>query len=246
MDIQTQTARPSGFVKTGSSASVTAGTNLAPALSWFDANRAWVIRLSILAGAALLVALAATLYITTQSAKAESGLSEAMDIYDAPLRQAGQPVEPGVQSYATAAERARAANPLFAHVADSYGLFKAGANARYFAGLTAEDMGQTAQAEADLKKAAGYHQSGLSSLAKLALASLYRRTGRTSQAVDVYQQLIAKPTLTVPLSMARLELAETYEATRPEEARRLYALIKDQDKTSAAAQIASQKLEGKK
>jgi hypothetical protein len=58
--------------------------------------------------------------------------------------------------------------------------------------------------------------------------------------------LIAKPTLTVPISTARLALAETYEATRPDEARRLYALIKDEDKTSAAAQIAAQKLDGKK
>ena len=80
----------------------------------------------------------------------------------------------------------------------------------------------------------------------MALAGLYRQTNQQSQAIALYQQLIAKPTLTVPVSMARLQLAETYEATQPEEARKLYAQIKDQDKTSAAAQIAAQKLEGKK
>jgi lipopolysaccharide biosynthesis regulator YciM len=169
-----------------------------------------------------------------------------MDVYDAPLRQPGQPVDPSAASYATAADRAKAANPLFEQAANQYGLFKAGANARYFAGLTAADMGQTAQAEADLKKAADFREAGLSSLAKLALAGLYRQTNQQSQAIALYQQLIAKPTLTVPVSMARLQLAETYEATQPEEARKLYAQIKDQDKTSAAAQIAAQKLEGKK
>ncbi len=106
-------------------------------------------------------------------------------------------------------------------------------------------MGQTAQAEADLKQVAG-SGNGLGALAKLALASIYRQTNRQQQAVELYQQLIAKPPVTVPVSTARLELAETYEATRPDEARRLYAQIKDEDKTSAAAQIAAQKLDGKK
>ena len=239
MDTQIQqTARPSSFVKAG-------GATAVPALSWFEANRARIIQLSIAAAVVVLVAIAAGTYISSTSAKAESAFSDAMDVYDAPLRQPGQPVDPSAPSYATAADRAKVANPLFQQVADKYSWFAAGANARYFAGLTAEDLGQNSQAEADLKKVAGAHDSALASLAKMALASLYRRTNRQQEAVDLYQQLIAKPTLTVPLSMARLALAETYESTKPEEARKLYAQIKDQDKTSAAAQIASQKLDGK-
>ncbi len=240
MDTQIQQpARPSSFVKAGGSAP-------GPALSWFEANRALVLRGSILVVALILVGLAVGVFVSSQSAKAESAFSDAMDIYDTQLRQPGQPVDPNSPSYATAAERARAANPLFEQAADHFGFFQAGANARYFAGLTANDMGQTGQAEADLKKAAASHDAALSSLAKLALASLYRKTNRQQQAIDLYQQLIAHPTLTVPVSTARLQLAEIYEGTRPDEARRLYAQIKDGDKTSAAAQIASQKLDGKK
>jgi tetratricopeptide (TPR) repeat protein len=239
VNIQVQhPAKPSSFVQAG-------GATAGPALSWFDANRAQIIRLSVIAVAVVLVAVAAGVYISNQSAKADSAFSDAMDVYDTPLTQPGQPADPNQKTYATAADRAKVAYPLFAQVASSYGLFEAGKNAEYFAGLTSEDLGQTAQAEADLKKAAD-GSSALGSLAKLALASLYRQTNRQQQAIDLYQQLIAKPTLTVPLSTARLELAETYEATRPEEARKLYALIKDQDKTSAAAQIAAQKLDGKK
>ncbi len=239
MDIQIQqTARSSSFVRAGGSAP-------GRTLSWFDVNRALIVRLSIVVVAVLMVALAAGLYLSSQSSKAESAFSSAMDVYDTPLRQPGQPVDPNSPSFSTAAERAKAANPLFAQAAGKYGFFKAGANARYFAGLTEEDMGQTAQAEADLKKVADAGD-GLGALAKMALASLYRKTNREQQAIDLYQQLIAKPTLTVPASTARLELAETYEATRPDEARRLYAQIKDTDKTSAAAQIAAQKLDGKK
>lgn len=239
MDTQIQqTAKPSSFVNAGGSA---AGRSL----SWVEANRALILRLSIVIAAVVLVAVVASVYVTTQTAKAESAFSDAMDVYDTPLRQAGQPVDPNTQTYATAAERAKAANPLFAQTASKYGMFRAGKNALYFAGLTAEDMGQDAQAEANLKKAAD-GSSGLSALAKMALASLYRKTNRQQQAIDIYQKLIANPTLTVPVSTARLQLAETYEATRPDEARRLYAQIKDGDKTSAAAQIASQKLDGKK
>ncbi len=240
MDTQIQqSAKPSSFIKAGGSSSV-------PSLSWFDAHRAQIIRIAAAVAAVVVLVVAASVYYTTQSAKAAEAFSNAMDVYDAPIQQPGQPSEPGTTAYASAADRAKVANPLFTKVAESYGLFKAGDNARYFAGLTAEDMGQTGAAEADLKKAADSHDSGLSALAKLALASLYRKTNRSQDAIALYQGLIAKPSLTVPVSTARLQLAEVYEATNPEEARKLYAQIKDQDKTSAAAQIAAQKLEGKK
>ena len=98
-------------------------------------------------------------------------------------------------------------------------------------------------AEAALQKAAGSHDSALAALAKMALAGLYRQTGRTGQAVDIYQELIKKPTNTVPASAAKLQLAAVYEATNPAQAKKLYAEIKDQDKT-AAGQIAAQKLNG--
>jgi tetratricopeptide (TPR) repeat protein len=240
VNIQThQPAKPSSFVKAG-------GAIPGPTLSWFEANRAQIIRLSVILVAVILVVLAVSLWASSQSAKAETAFSNAMDVYDTPLRQPGQPVEPNTPSYATAADRGKAANPLFEQAANQYGFFKAGANARYFAGLTAEDMGQTSQAEADLRKAADSRDSGLSALAKMALASLDRKTNRQADAIALYQHLIAKPTLTVPKSAAQLALAETYESTRPEEARRIYAQIKDEDKTTAAAQIASQKLDGKK
>ncbi|MGC2500530.1 MAG: coatomer subunit epsilon, partial [Silvibacterium sp.] len=76
-------------------------------------------------------------------------------------------------------------------------------------------------------------------------AGLYRQTGRDDQAVDLYRQVIKNPTLTVPASAAKLQLAGLYETTNPAEAKKLYAEIKDQDKTTAAGQIATQKLAGK-
>ena len=168
-----------------------------------------------------------------------------MDIYDSPLTQPGQPPIPNVKAYPSAAARAKDANPLFRDVAGKFSFFKAGANAEYFAGLTDEDMGRTAEAEAELKKASGSRDSGLAALAKMALASLYTNVGRQRDAASVYRDLIDHPTLTVSSNAARLALAASEETTNPQEARELYAKIKDTDKTTAAGQIAAQKLNGK-
>jgi tetratricopeptide (TPR) repeat protein len=220
-------------------------TATASGLDWLQENRT-----NTIASAIAVVVLAALIIISivvynSRSAHAASLFGQAMDIYSTPLAEPNQPTPPGITTYPTAAARAQAANPLFVQVADHYNWLKTGDNAEYFAGLTYLDMGQTANAETELKKAADSHDKGLAALAKVALAGLYRQTGRNDQAVDLYQQLINNPTLTVPASAAKLQLAGLYESTNPAEAKMLYAELKDRDKTTAAGQIAAQKLAGK-
>ena len=72
----------------------------------------------------------------------------------------------------------------------------------------------------------------------------YHQSGRDVEAIKLYQDLIAKPSDTVPASAAKLQLAELYEATKPAEARKLYAELEDKEKTTAAGQIAAEKLKG--
>jgi tetratricopeptide (TPR) repeat protein len=216
----------------------------ASSINWVDAHRSTLIKASIAAVALIVIVLAGVIAYNSRSERAENLFGQAMDIYNTPLTQPGQPAEPGAKTYASAADRAKDAHPLFEQVANNYSWFKAGANARYLAGMTAIDMGQTSAGESDLKLAADSHDHSVGALAKLALAGLYHQTGRNSQAIELYQQLIARPTLTVPASMAKLQLASLYETTKPAEAKRLYAEIKDQDKTTAAGQIATQKLQG--
>ncbi len=208
-------------------------------LSWIEIHRAQVIRASI----ALVVVLAAIIgggiYYEHQAAAASVALGQALEIYSSSLRQPGEP-EDG--SYKTTAERAQAANKIFAEVATKYGLFEAGKTAQYFVGLTDIDLGKIADAEASLKQVSGTYNKDLSALAKVALANLYMQTGKTPQAIDLYKELIAKPTDTVPASAAQLQLAEIYEKTDPQQARQIYAVLKDKDKTTAAGQIAAQKL----
>src|SRR5207245_452582 len=103
----------------------------------------------------------------------------------------------------------------------------------YFSGVTASTMGDTATAERDLKKVASSGDKDLAALAKFALASVYRRTNRPKEAIDLYKQLADKPTASVGKSMAEFELAALYqEQQQPKEAKRIYEqLQKDNPNT---------------
>jgi hypothetical protein len=212
-------------------------------VDWFQDNRSTVIRSCLAAIICIALLIAGIVVYSKRSAEAELGFGEAMDTYNAPLAQVGQPATPGERTFPTAAARATQANQQFVQVADKYGLFEAGKTARYFAGLTAIDLGQTGPAETYLTKVADGRDASLASLAELALANLYQQTNRNSQAVVLLNRLIAKPTNTVPADAARLQLASLYEKTNPSEANRIYAQLKSSK--SAAGQIATQKLQQK-
>ena len=87
--------------------------------SWVEDNRSTVIRWSIVAGVVLLIAVAAAVVYTQRSAAAEDALGAALDVYSAPLAQAGQPAQKN--SYSSSTERAKAANAQFVKVASDYG-----------------------------------------------------------------------------------------------------------------------------
>lgn len=211
-------------------------------LEWIGDNRSNVIAWGV--GIILAVALVVVSFIVFEKREdaANQLLGQAMDIYETPLTQPDQPVEPGQKTYATAADRAKAANPIFQQTADQYGWLTAGKMARYFAGITELDLGQQSAAAVDLEKASHTSDSNVASLAKIALANLDAQTGKNSDAVTLFQDVIAHPTTAVPKAAAQLQLAAMYETTNPQEARRLYAEIKDQNKDTDAGQIASQKL----
>jgi len=208
-------------------------------LSWIEFHRSQVIRASVVAVIILAAIIGSVAFYEHRSAQASLALGQALEIYNSPLRQPGEP-EDG--SYKTAADRAKAANQQFVDVANRYGSLEPGKVSRYFAGLTDIDLGKTADAEASLKEVAGSYNKDLSSLAKVALANLYVQTGKTPQAIDLYKQLIAKPTDTVPAAAAQLQLAALYEKTDSQQAKQIYAVLKDKDKATAAGQIAAQKL----
>ena len=213
-------------------------------VSWVTEHQSGVVRWLIWGGAALLVVVGVLVFLGVESSSAENALGAALDTYSAPLAPPGAPAPLG--GYATATDRAKAANRQFLAAVNKYGWLPEGARAHYFAGVTDIELGQTGSAESELKAATGTWNRNTANLAKLALAQLYHQTGRDSQAIDLYNQLIAKPSVTVSASVAQLDLANLYQAEgKQDQARVLWAKIKDADKDGMAGNIASQKLTGK-
>jgi tetratricopeptide (TPR) repeat protein len=212
-------------------------------LEWATENRQpLILWTSIIVGIILVAVLSIVIY-NSRSDAASAAFGAAMQTYQTPIAQEGQPVPPGTKTFKSAAERAKAANAQFLTVADKYGMMSDGKTARYFAGLTYMESGQTQQAEETLKKVAGGWDGNLGALAKFALAELYRSTNRDQQAIDTYNDLAAHPTSTVPYGIAKLALADLYTAeNKPDQAKKVYAELKDKDPKDPAGQIAAQRL----
>jgi len=219
----------------------------ASSMSWLSGHRAGVMRWTISVAVVIVVGAIALGYSSWNSVKADAALGVALDTYNAPLAQPGALPADGV--YTTATDRAKAANQQFLDIARQYGWLPEGAKAHYFAGITYQELSQTVSAEKELKTAAGAWSWGdrnLANLAKLALAGLYHQNSRDPEAIQIYNELAAKPSETVPAAVAQLDLADLYaEEGKVDQARKLWASIKDAEKDSMAGAIAAQKLGGK-
>lgn len=214
-------------------------------ISWVMEHRSRVIAASILAALVLFAAIGAAWLWNYRNDKANVALGDAMKTYDAAVVPAGTPTEPGTPTFTSSQARARAAYDKFHSVASQYGLTKAGQMAKYMAATSAINMGDLKTAESELKTVADSGNKDLASLAKLALAGLYRDQQRSSDALQLYKQLVDKPTDSVSKATAQLALAALYESTNQRaEAGKLYSEIMKNDPRSAAASIANQHLSG--
>ena len=212
-------------------------------LSWASENRRSVITTVTILFVVILVAVLSFVLYNHRSEQASTAFGAAMASYQTPIAQPGQPVPPGMKTFPSVVERAKAANAQFLAVANQYGLTPDGKLSLYFAGLTYIEAGQNASAEDALKKVAAGWNRDLSALAKLALAQLYRQTSRDAQAIEMYQQLTAKPATTVPAGLAQLQLAELYESEgKTADAKKIYAQLKDKDPKGPVGLEAAQKL----
>lgn len=216
------------------------------AVAWLQEHRSEAFLFIGILLAVLVIGIGSIMFYQHRQEKASIGFGEAMDIYSAPVAQPGTPAQPGVRTYPSSAARAQAANVKFEQVAQTYGSTDSGKNALYFSGICAMEMGQPAAAEKTLNKVVRDGDKNLAALANLALVNLYQQTGKTSQAVQLLNKMVAHPTTTVPASEAKLELAGIYENTNPQQARQIYAQLKDKDAKTAAGQIATQKLQALK
>ena len=216
----------------------------ASSASWIGEHKTSVVHWLITAGVILVLGAGALIYWYLRSSAADAALGAALDVYTAPLALPGAPPESGV--YATSADRAKEANREFVAIAQNYSWLPESSKAHYFAGVTYEELGQNGSAETQLTAASHSWDRDLSNLAKLALAGLYRQTARDSEAIEIYNEIAAKPSATVSTAVAQLDLADLYASEgKQDQAHALWAKVRDADKDGAAGQIAAQKLAAK-
>jgi tetratricopeptide (TPR) repeat protein len=212
-------------------------------ISWAVEHQSKLIAAGIVSALILAIVLGGWWYVNYRNDQAQSQLSGAIEKYNAPVRPAGQPPVPNELSFASAQERAKATNAEFTRIADKYGFTQSGRIARYFAGITAHDMGDNANAEKALQMVAGSRDKEIASLAKMALAGIYHDTGRDAQAIALYKELGDHPTASVGKSTAQFQLAALYEEShQPDQARALYQQMQKESPASPVAQLATQKL----
>jgi TolA-binding protein len=197
-----------------------------------------VIAVVVIAG----IAFGGWYYINTQDEKASAELSTAVRTFDTPVRPPGVPAQPGYDSFASSQERSTAARKQFQDIVDKYPRTHTADMARYFAGLASSQLGDNAAAERNLQEVAGSRNADLAALGKFALASIYRAENKDAQAIDLYKQLIDKPTIVVSKATAQLELASFYESRQKlDDAKKIYAQVEKDNPSSEAASLAQRR-----
>ncbi len=189
-------------------------------------------------------------YLEGVEAKANTQLGMALDTFTAYV---GTPspgmLGPGQLSFPSAKEKYRKALEEFQAVTQVKGLekllpeMKVVRLARYHVGLCQAELGQDAKAIATLQQVAHDRDAQIASLARLALAGEYAKTGKNAEAIKIYQDLSDHPTKTVPKSTALLDLAGVYRANQPAQARQIYErLAKEFDADPSLSEVLKQQI----
>jgi tetratricopeptide (TPR) repeat protein len=183
-----------------------------------------------------------TWYRNSRENEANRALEAALETYHAPVAAAGAPQAAPVK-FASDAERLKQAVGEFDGVGRRYGSMTAGRRARYYAALCRSELGENAEAEKTLSELAAGDRSQIESgLARLALADLFRRTGRFDQAITSYRQLSDEQDGSVPRDHALMALSGTLEdAKRLPEAGAAYRRVADEFPQSPYAGEARQR-----
>jgi predicted negative regulator of RcsB-dependent stress response len=181
-------------------------------------------------------------YTERQTVKAAAGYDDAMKVYQAPLRNTGQPTPPGEFSYADEKTKYTDAAQKFGDIASKYSHTRPGQLAAYYAALSDEKLSKTDDAKKWLNGLVSSGNDDFAAMARFELAQLSDRAGQGDEAVKLYQQLIAKPSVLVPKPVVMLALAEHYGANNPTEASKLYSQIKSEYPDTPIAQQADQEM----
>ncbi len=174
---------------------------------------------------------------------AGAALDDAMKIFQARIRAAGEPAQPGEDTYVDEKNKYTDAEKKFLEVANQYARTRPGQVARYYAALSEEHLKKFDDAEKNLKQLDSSGDESLTGLARFQLAWVYTQDNKGPQAVDLYKQLADKPTTFVPKPLVLLTLADYYRKTDPAQASKLYNQVKQDFPETPAADKADEGLE---
>jgi hypothetical protein len=181
------------------------------------------------------------LYAERQTIKAAAAYDDAMKVFNARVRTAGEPSDPGEITYTDENVKFDAAAKKFEAVAQQYPRTRPGQIAAYYAGLSLERLKRNDEAAKWFEQVTHSGEEDFTSLARLELAQLDDETGKQSDAEKIFKDLIAHPTVFVPKPVAMLGLANHYRGMNNiAEASKLYSQIKSEFPDSPIAQQASQ------
>jgi tetratricopeptide (TPR) repeat protein len=191
-------------------------TGLEHGLAWAVRNRD-TLRIGVLVFVVLAGAVLALAHFRDQRLReADNALREALTTFEAPVAAELAPgsERPAGQVFATAEEKYKTAAAAFEGVERRHASSLAGLRAKYFAALSRIELGQYTEAEKSLKEIQARGAGLEPDLARLALASLYRRSGQVDKAVEAYRAFATNPSVSLPRDNALMSAAQTLEDAR--------------------------------
>lgn len=181
-------------------------------------------------------------YSQRQSVKAEAEFNDAVQVYEAFVSAPGQAPLPNEISYTDPSKKFQDALKKFQGVVQQYPHTRSGQLAKYYSALCEEHLNQNAQAMSTLSEIENGSDRDFAAMARFELAEIYDQMGKSDQAVQAYNELLANPSVLVPKPIVLLALAEHYKKTNPAQAAKLYNQIKADYPDTSAADDADQQL----
>ena len=154
-------------------------------------------------------------YTERQTVRASAAFDDAMKDFQAPVIAPGETPQPGGLTYVDEKMKFGDASRKFGDVAARYGRTQPGQLAKYYQALSLERLGKNEDAKQLLQELAGSSEEEFAAMAKLELASLEDRMGQPDEAVKLYQQLLAKPTVLVPKPVTSAGARRTLQPEEP-------------------------------
>lgn len=188
---------------------------------WYLENQRNVVNVTlVVVGAAFLLG-GLYIYRGRQAERASILLNNALDEFHGAVGTDVAAV--GMPSFETAEEKYRTALASFQEVADEFGSFEAGRQARYYVGVCQAQLGEYETAEEAFADVRTGDRDLLYYLASRSLAAVRADEGDHAGAAEVYRNLVDDAENPLPKDRLLFELAKAEEAAGNEElAREVY------------------------